>query len=168
MVPIGIGDQVDCNMHVERAGEFERLEIAAERHALAVLLQAILVDRLEAEKHVGDAELLPEAEHLLMAQQNIAAGFEVIALLDAGPRHRLAERQAVALLHEGDVVDDEDAGLADPAQILDDPLRAQQAIAAPVESPGTAERAIPRAAAGELDRGTGIEHPDEIFAAVAQ
>src|SRR4029077_9451269 len=168
MVPIGVGDQIDRDMHAERAGEFEGLEIAAERHALAVLLEAVFVDRLEAEKHVGHSELLPEPEYLLVAQQNIAAGLQVIAFLDAGPRHRLAELHAVALLHEGDIIDDEDARLADPLQILDDPLRAQQAIAAPVKCPGAAERAVPRTAARELDRGARIEHADEIFAPVAQ
>ena len=79
-VPIGIDNQVDREVDTERAGEFERFEIAPERHALAIFLQALVIDRLEPEKHVGDAELLPEAEHLLVAQQHVAAGFEVIVL----------------------------------------------------------------------------------------
>src|SRR6266496_1513310 len=155
-------------MDAERAGEFERLEIAAERHPLAVFLQAILVERFEAEKHVGDAELFPEAEYLLVAQQDVAAGFQVVALLDAGAGDGLAQRHAVALLHKGDIVDDEDPGFADPTQILNDPLGAQQAIAAAVKGPGAAERAVPRTAARKLDRGAGIEHADEILAAMAQ
>src|SRR5439155_23600127 len=108
------------------------------------------------EEHVRDAKLFPEAEHLLVAQQHIAAGFEVVALPDAGARDSIAQLHAVTLLHEGDIIDDEDAGLADPSQILDHPLGAQQAIAAAIKGPGAAERAIPRAAARELDRGAGI------------
>ena len=56
VVPIGIDDQIDRELDAERAGEFERLEIAPERHPLAVFEQALFVDRFEAEEHVGDAE----------------------------------------------------------------------------------------------------------------
>src|SRR5204863_8978375 len=125
-----VGDQVARDMDPERAGEFERREIAAERHPLAIFEEALLVERLETEKHVSHAELLPEAEHLLVAQQNVAAGLQVVALLDAGAGDGLAQRHAVALLHEGDIIDDEDAGLADPSQTLHHPLGAQQAIPA--------------------------------------
>ena len=40
-------------------------------------------------------------------------------------------------------------------------------IAAAIEGPGTAERAVPRTAAREFDRGARIKLADEIFAAVA-
>ena len=43
-----------------------------------------------------------------------------------------------------------------------------QPVAAAVEGPGAAERAVPRAAARELDRGAGVEYADEILAAMAQ
>ena len=109
----------------------------------------------------SSAERLPEAEHLLVAQQHVAARLQVVVLPDAGAGDRLAERHAVALLHEGDIVDDEDARFADPAQILDRALRADQTVAAAVERPGAAERAIPWAAARELDRGARVEHADE-------
>ena len=38
---------------------------------------------------------LPEAEHLLVAQQHVAAGLEVVLLADAAPGDRLADRHAV-------------------------------------------------------------------------
>jgi hypothetical protein len=41
----------------------------------------------------------------------------------------------VALLDEGDIVDDEAAGFADRAEILDDPLGADEPVAAPVLKP---------------------------------
>ena len=155
-------------MDAERAGEFERFEIAPERHALAIFLQSLVVDRFEPEKHVGDAELLPEAEHVLVAQQHVAAGFEIIFFLDPGARHRLAKLEPVALVNEGDVIDDKDARLADRAQILDDPLRADETIGAAVKRPGAAERTIPRTAARKLDRCARVEHAEKIFSPMPQ
>ena len=119
-------------------------------------------------KDVLEAEGLPEAEYLLVAEQYVAAGFEVVALFDAGAGDRLAELHRMALMDKGDVVDDEDPGFTNAAQILDDPLRADQPIAAPVKGPGAAERAIPRAAAGEFDRGARIKDADKILAPMAQ
>src|SRR5689334_20354887 len=58
-VPIGIDDQVDRQVDAERAGKFQRFEVAPERYALSIFLQALVVDCLEPEKHVGDAERLP-------------------------------------------------------------------------------------------------------------
>jgi hypothetical protein len=72
------------------------------------------------------------------------------------------------LLDERDVIDDEDAALADAAQLVDRNFRRHHAIAAAVKRPGAAERAVPRAAAREFNRCRGIEMTDEIFAAVAQ
>src|SRR5260221_14037590 len=122
-------------MDPQRAGEFERLEIASERHALPVFLQPVFVERLQPEEHVGDPELSPEAEYLLVAQQNVAAGLQVVALLDAGSGNRFAQLHAVPLVDECDIVDNEDARLADRAQILDDPLVADQPIASSVKGP---------------------------------
>src|SRR5262249_55468947 len=163
-----IGDQVDRDHDPERAGEFEGLEIAAQRDPFAMLAQTLFVNRLEADEHVFEAEFPPETEHLLVAQQHVAAGFEVILLADAGADDRFAEFHAVPFLDEGDVVDDEDARLADRPQVLDDTLRTDHAIAAAVKSPSAAEGAVPRAAARELDRGTRIERAEKIFAAMAQ
>ena len=47
-------------------------------------------------------------------------------------------------------------------------LGLQLAVAAPVERPGAAERAVPGAAARELDRRGRIEHADEVLAPVGQ
>src|SRR5262249_8687186 len=52
--------------------------------------------------------------------------------------------------------------------VVDHAFRVEQPIAAAIEGPGAAERAVPRATAREFDRGAGVEHADEIFAAVAQ
>src|SRR5215468_12243919 len=168
VVPVRIGDQVDRDHDPERAGKFERLEIAAERDPFAMLAQTLFVNRFEANEHVFEAEFFPEAEHLLVAQQYVAAGFEVIFLANAGADDRLAEFHAVPLLYEGDVVDDEDTGLADRPHVLDDALRAHHAIAATVEGPGAAEGAVPRTASREFDGGAGIEGTEKIFAAMAQ
>src|SRR5271169_541579 len=168
MIPVGIGDQIDRDDQAERAGEFQRLKTAPERDALAVFLESLLVDRLQADEDVLQAEGLPEAEYLLVAKQYVAAGFEVVALFDAGTGDRLAELHGMALMDKGDVVDDEDPGFTNAAQILDDPLRANQPIAAPVKGPSAAERAIPRAAAGEFDRGARIKDADKILAPMAQ
>src|SRR6185312_17512101 len=97
MVPIRVGDQVDGDADAERAGEFERLEIAAERYPLAVFGKPLVVERLEPEEHVRDAKPLPEAEHRLVAQQHVAAGFEVIVLSDAGPGDRVAQLHPLPL-----------------------------------------------------------------------
>ena len=68
-------------------------------------------------------------------------------------------------LDEGHVVDDEHAGLGDAGHVLDGGLRRQPAVAAAVEGPGGAERAVPRAAAGELDGCGRVHHPDEVLTA---
>ncbi len=72
------------------------------------------------------------------------------------------------LVNERHIIDNENAGFADRPQILDDPLGADQPIAATVKGPGAAERTIPRAAAREFDRRARVEGADEIFAAVSQ
>jgi len=72
------------------------------------------------------------------------------------------------LLNEGDIINDENARLRDRSQVLDYAFRVEQPIAAAIEGPGAAERAVPRATAREFDRGAGVERADEIFAAVAQ
>src|SRR5271155_2165056 len=74
----------------------------------------------------------------------------------------------MAFLNERDVGKDENAGLLDGSEILDHVLRIEQPVAAAIECPGAAERAVPWATAREFDRGGGIEHADEIFAAMAQ
>ena len=111
-------------------------------------------------------ERLPVTKCLLVAQQHVAAGFEIIALLDAGAGDRLAELHRVALVDKGHIVDDEDPGFADAAEVLDHPIRAQEPVAAAVKGPGAAKRAVPWAAARELDRSAGVENAQIIFAAM--
>src|SRR6516162_6669978 len=168
VIPFGIGDQIDQNVDPKRAGEFQCLEIAAESDPLAESLQRFFIDRFDAEKQVFEAKLLPETKDILVPQQHIAAGFKVILLLDARAGDRLTDRHRVPLLQKGDIVDDEDPGLAYRSQIFDRPLRADQPIASAVKRPGAAEGTIPRTAARKLDRGAGIERAEKIFAAMAQ
>src|SRR5271154_392178 len=124
VVPVGIGDQIDRDDQTERPGEFQRLETAAERHALAVSLQTLLVDRLEADEDVLQAEGLPEAKYLLVAEQYVAAGFEVVGLFDAGAGDRIAKFHCVALMDKGDVIDNNNTRLSDAAHIFHPPVRA--------------------------------------------
>src|SRR3984893_16649383 len=133
-----------------------------------MLAQSLFVDRLDADEHVFETDFCPEAKHLLVAQQHVAAGLEIVFLTDAGADNRLADLHPVPLLHEGDVVDDEDTRFADRPKILDDTLRADHPVAATVKGPGAAEGAVPRAAPRELDRGARIERAEKIFPAMAQ
>src|SRR5437773_1219543 len=96
-------------------------------------------------------ELAPELEGVLVAQQHVAAGLEIEFLPDALARECLPDREPMALLDERYVVDDEDPGLVDAREIIDHPLGAVHAVAAPIEGPGAAECAIPGTAAGELN-----------------
>ena len=66
---------------VERASELQRLEIFGERHAFAIAFQSFFIDRFKTEEHGVQAEPLPEFENFLVAQQHVAARFEVITFL---------------------------------------------------------------------------------------
>src|SRR5262249_38725622 len=138
-VPARVGDDVDGDVDVDRARELERLEVPGEAHPLAELAQALLVDRLDAEEHDLEAGLGPELEDLLVAQEDVAAGLDVVALLDAPARDRFADRHAVLALDERDVVQDEQARLADAGDLLDGPLRRLHPVAPAVEGPCAAE-----------------------------
>lgn len=69
-------------------------------------------------------------------------------------------------LNKGDIVDNEDPGLAYSAQIVCNGFGCTDSIAAPVEGPGAAKRTVPWTAAAEFNRGAGVEHADEIFSAM--
>src|SRR5215467_4806997 len=167
-VPFGVGDQVDGHGDPERARELEGLERVAERDPFAVLAQALFVDGLQPKEHVREAQARPHPEHVLVAEQHVAARLEVVLLVDPAARDGLADLEAVLGLHEGYVVDDEDPGLADGGQVLHRPLRADYAVAPPVERPRAAEHAVPRAAARELDRRAWVERAEEILAAALE
>ena len=132
-----------------------------------MLAQSLFVDRLEADEHVFEPELSPESKYVLVAQQHVAAGLEIIFLTDAGADDRFGDLHAVPLLYESDIVDHEDARFPNRAKVLDDALWADQAIAAAVKGPGAAEGAVPWTPPRELDRGTRIECAQKIFPAVA-
>src|SRR6185312_4210228 len=140
-VPVGIGDDVDRDIDAERAGEFQRLHITAQRGALAIEAQPLFIQGFDTEEHVLEADRFPPAKDIAVAQQNVAARFQIVPLLDARSRHGIGNGKPMSLLDESDIVDDEDARLADGLQILDDPLDAAQAVAAAVEGPGAAEGA---------------------------
>jgi hypothetical protein len=60
-------------------------------------------------------------------------------------------------------IDDEHARLAQTGDFIgDDDLGRGDAVAAAIERPGAVERAIPRTAAGELDRSTRVERANEV------
>jgi len=138
------------------------------RRSLPKALNSLIASSSHPEEHVFEAQLLPETKDFLVPEEDITACFEVVLLLDAGAGDRLSDRQPVPLLQEGDIVDDEDAGLTDRSQILDRSLWADQPIASAVKGPGAAEGAIPRTAARKLDGGAGIERAEKIFPAMAQ
>src|SRR5262249_24988231 len=57
---------------------------------------------------------------------------------------------------------------ADAGDLLDGPLRRLHPVAPAVEGPCAAERAVPRAAAAELDRGARVELADEVLPPVVE
>src|SRR5262249_16063666 len=168
LVPVRLCDNVDRHADLKRASELQRLEIASKRNAFAKLSQAFLVDCFDAEKNLSEAELLPEFKHLLVAEQDVAACFQIESLADSLSRDRLTDLKAMPFLNECDIINDENARLCDRSQVLDDAFRVEQPVAAAIEGPGAAERAVPRATARELDSRARVERADEIFAAVAQ
>src|SRR5215831_14606600 len=103
----------------------------------------ILVERLDTDEDVSEAELLPELEYLLVSQQHVAAGLQPEVLANSLAGDRFPDGKAVPLMNERDVVNNENTRLADGGEILDHAFRAAQPIAAAIESPGAAERAIP-------------------------
>src|SRR5207245_4886574 len=65
-VPRGIGNDVDCNIYIERAGILECFKIFGECDALTVTLQSLLVDCFKTKKHGIQAESLPKFEDLVL------------------------------------------------------------------------------------------------------
>ena len=164
---LGVGDDVDGDREPERAGDLQRAQVLVEGDPLAVGLEGVLVEGLDPEEHVVEAEPLPAREQLLVLDQHVAAGLQVVLLADAPPLDLGRDRVAVLGVDEGHVVDDEHVGLADARQVLARRLRRALPVAAPVEGPRAAEGAVPGAAAGELDRGARVEHADEVLVPLA-
>src|SRR4029077_6997232 len=167
-IPGGVGNQIDGHGHPQRAGKLERIEVLAKSYPLAKLFQAFLVNGLDTQKHVLEPNIPPELENLLVAQEDVASGFQVILLLDAAFGDHLADAHPVLCLNKGDVVQEEHARFFNSAQFFDRALRGFSSVTSPVESPCAAEYAIPRAAAAELDRGARVKHANKVLAAVAE
>jgi hypothetical protein len=167
-VPGGIRDQVNSDRDPQRPGEVERFKILAQRDALSVEGEALFVDGLDANEHVGESKGLPETEHLLVPQQHIPARFEIVLFADSPAGDRLTDGHPLFALNEGDVIDNEDAGLPDAAQVINDGLRTADAIRAAIKGPGAAERAVPWAASSKFDGCARIEDTDEVRAPVTE
>src|ERR1700688_1677202 len=119
-------------------------------------LQSFLVDRLETEEHVLHAERAPVLEDFRIAAEHVGASFEIVLLFDFALFDFMADREAMLGMDERDVIDDEDVGLLDREHVFRGGFGRGLAIAAAVKSPRAAERTIPWASAGELDRRAGI------------
>ena len=50
-VPCGIGNDIDGHGYVERASKLQCFEIFRERHAFAVALESLFIDRFQTEEH---------------------------------------------------------------------------------------------------------------------
>ena len=112
-VPRGISNEVNCDIYVERASELQCFEIFGKCDALSVTFQSLLVDRFKTKEHGIQAKPLPEPEDFLVAQENIAARFEVITLLDSTAGNRFSKPHTMLGLNERYVVHDKNSGLAD-------------------------------------------------------
>ncbi|CAM3089590.1 hypothetical protein STAL104432_13155 [Streptomyces albus] len=167
LVPARIDDQVDRHADAQPACRLQCLEVLVRADALAELVQPVGVERLHAEEHVAQPQPGPAFEDLLVAQQHVRAGLQVVLLADVAPLQFGGDAVAVVRFDEGDVVDDEDVGLPDGRHLLGCRLGRGPPVAASVERPGRAEGAVPRAAAGELDGGAGVQLADEIAVAAA-
>src|SRR5262249_3760436 len=144
------------------------LEVLPGGDALAVELEGFLVQGLQAQEHVVEPELAPELEELPVLDEHVAAGLEVILLLDAAPLELLSDGAPVLGMDEGDVVHEDHLGLADGGETLRRLLRRRLPIAPAVERPRAAERAVPRAAARQLGGGARIEDADEVLVPLAR
>src|SRR5947208_15840544 len=165
-VPRGIGDDVDCNIYVERPGILECFKIFGECDALSVTLQSLLVDCFKTEEHGIQAESLPKFEDLFVAQEHIAARFEIVTFPDSTAGNRFAELHTVLGLNEGYVVHDKNSRFADLRQFLDCALRRLHAVVATIERPRTAKNTVPWTAPAELDGSSRIELAYKIFPAM--
>src|SRR5206468_4794632 len=113
-------------------------------------------------------EPFPEFEYFLIAQQHVAARFEVITFPDAAARDPFGNLHAVLGLDECYIVNDENAGLANLRHFFDSALRCFHPVIASVERPRAAKDAVPRATSAELNGSGGIELADEIFPAMSR
>jgi hypothetical protein len=75
-----LGDLADLTAAARR---LQGPEVVVGADPLAVEVESLRVDGLDAEEHVAQAEAGPAAEDLGVAEQDVAARLEVVALADA-------------------------------------------------------------------------------------
>src|SRR5262245_9528781 len=107
-------------------------------------------------------------EHLLVAQEHVTTGFEIVLLVHTAALNLARQREASLWIDESHIVNDEHIGLTGLLQVYHRPFRIDLTIATSIKSPGAAEGTIPRAPTGKLDRGARIERADEILATPRQ
>src|SRR5579875_3269051 len=95
-----------------------RAIVHVSRAPLAEGLEPFLVDGLQPEEQVVEAEALPAFEHLRVAHEDVAAGFEVVLLADPSSFDLVRDLHALVRLDERDVVHEEDPRLADALEVL--------------------------------------------------
>jgi hypothetical protein len=86
-------------------------------------LETLLVDGLQSEEHVVQPQPLPVGEDLTILHENVAAGLQVVLLLDPPALQFAADGVAMLGLDEGHVVHQEDVGFANPRHVLGRRLR---------------------------------------------
>ena len=67
-IPVRIGNKVDGDDQAELPRHFQGLQVLIEGDTLAVQVQGLFVQRLDAKKHVQETEPLPVGEDLTVAQ----------------------------------------------------------------------------------------------------
>src|SRR5262249_52966257 len=119
-------------------------------------------DGFQSQEHVFQSQFAPADEDVLILKKDIPAGFEVVLFADSPPLDFLGNRVPVLGMDERHVIDDEYTRLANAREGFGRALGADFAVVAPVKSPSAAERAVPRTAAREFDRGAWVERSDEV------
>ncbi len=139
LIPIGVDDEVHRDADADRARDLECFGIGSQRDALAVCLEAVFVDRLEAEEEILKSKSAPIGEDLGVLAQHVRAGFEIIALADATLLDFVPNGEAVLGADEGNIVNDKEVGFRDGGEIGNRCLRARDSVSAAIERPGAAE-----------------------------
>src|SRR5207237_439968 len=117
LVPARVGDDVDRDGETDLPRHFESAKVLVGRDALAVELEAFLVQRLEAEEHVVQPQAAPVLEDLAVPEQDVAAGLEVVLLADPKPFQLMADGEPMLRMNERDIVHQEDVGLGDSRDV---------------------------------------------------
>src|SRR5437879_4488690 len=95
LVPVAVGDDVHGDGEPDLARDLEGLEVLAGRDALAMELEGLFVERLQPEEHVVEPQLLPVGEELLVLDQHVAPGLEVVLLPHARTLELLSDAESV-------------------------------------------------------------------------